>query len=162
MSKKTYVITVSTVFPKTHPKAGQPTNFVQQIIDTFHPNKPPGKIHTIRENFEYWSKVAEEVNSGRAVLSLRTWSGVPYNSKQNEFAELSSFGIQRVKLWITYEKAEVYNLDSVICNATPLVEEVAKNDGLDVNDFDSWFFPKPKKENFKEAAILHFTDFRYK
>lgn len=38
------------------------------------------------------------------------------------------------------------------------IEVVAKNDGLSVEDFISWFFTK---DNVFEGVVIHFTDFRY-
>lgn len=74
---KTYVLTVSEKFPKTHPKSGQPTNFPLSI-------KHYDKIHTIRGNYDLWAKRFEKINAGEAVLSVRVWEGKPYNSKQRE------------------------------------------------------------------------------
>ena len=46
---KTYVLTLSQNFPKTHKRAGEETNFVNKIFDG-------SKIHTIRSNYELWEK----------------------------------------------------------------------------------------------------------
>ena len=51
---KKYVLTVSRQFPSTHDKAGEQTNFIEQII-----NK--GKIHTIRSNYPLWEKRFKEI-----------------------------------------------------------------------------------------------------
>lgn len=155
MSKKIYVITVSKVFPKGHPRAGEPTGFVEKILNG-------EKIHTIRENYAYWKMVSDKVNAGTHILSFRTWNGVPYDSEQTEFMELSSFGVipfEMVRRWedqaIKIEKP-VEKLD---------VNLVAKNDGLSGIEFYDWFFPpktaKKTKWDLFTGAILHFTDFRY-
>lgn len=160
-NKKVYVLIVSKQFPKTHPKAGHETGFINSIIENIRGPRFDRKIHTIRGNFKYWSKIADEVNSGRAVLSLRCWTGRPYNSKQHEFFELSKIGIQRVQILNTQHEMEI----NVEDKATPLVAEVAKNDGLSPEDFTNWFFPKMKISNYNDCvfdgAIIHFTDFRY-
>lgn len=70
----TYVLTVSEFFPKTHNKAGLPTGFINAIS-----NKT--KLHTIRGNYDLWAKRFEKINKGEAVLSVRYWSGKPYNSR---------------------------------------------------------------------------------
>ena len=75
--KKIYVLTVSEFFPKNHPKEGLPTGFINAISSY-------KKIHTIRANYELWAKRAEKINKGEAVLSVRYWTGKPYNSKQRE------------------------------------------------------------------------------
>jgi hypothetical protein len=42
------------------------------------------------------------------------------------------------------------------------VEQLAKNDGLAVEDFVEWFFSTPLyKGNTFEGKIIHLTDFRY-
>ena len=87
---KTYVITVSEFFPKTHNKSGLPTGFIDKIGSKI-------KKHTIRGNYELWKKRIDEIQKGNAVLSVRYWTGKPYNSKQKEvyvFGKDSGIGIQ--------------------------------------------------------------------
>lgn len=133
---KCYVITVSEHFPSGHRRSGEPTDFVQSIIDG-------KKIHTVRGNYPFWKKRIDEVINGRAYLSIRVWTGKPYRSKQKEiiqFHQNDGVGIQRVE----YER--------------DFMEVVAESDGLTVADFNSWFREvKPKTE----MAIIHFTSFRY-
>ena len=113
---KTYVITVSRNFPVKHPRAGQPTYFVDQIESTIYCTDKCGgecnicscrhfielkKIHTIRANYDLWKKRIDEVNAGNAVLSIRYWSGNPYRSKQVEICRLTKedgTGIQAIKM----------------------------------------------------------------
>ena len=64
---KTYVLTISKNFPSTHSKKGTPTNFFYKI-------KSGDKKHTIRANYELWKKRIDEVNEGKAIISLRTHS----------------------------------------------------------------------------------------
>ena len=40
------------------------------------------------------------------------------------------------------------------------VEDVARNDGMDVEDFMEWFFHKGGPARF-EGVIIHFTKYRY-
>jgi hypothetical protein len=84
---KTFVLMVSKHFMKGHPRAGQFTYFSEEIFSGCHLNPHATfsqeiissgmyhtaipKIHTIRENYEYWARIAEEVNAGRGFLSLR-------------------------------------------------------------------------------------------
>lgn len=141
---KTYVLTVSQYFPATHPRKGETTGFIDKILDGI-------KIHTIRENFQLWKRRAEEINAGRAVLSVRVWSGKPYRSSQVEVVEFSSIGIQCL------ERTELgWFIDGYDSDITVIT--LAKNDGLNIHDFKDWF--KGKWETTK--AIIHFTDFRYK
>ncbi len=145
--KKTYVLTLSEFFPKTHSKAGMPTNFKEKFLKK-------EKLHTIRANYPLWEKRIRDVQDGRAILSIRQWTGKPYASKQVEFALLtkdSGVGIQRVEF--TNDLAEC-----VIEGNHHSYVYVAKNDGLRPDDWLDWFsgydFSKP-------LAIIHFTKFRY-
>ena len=143
---KTYVLTVSQVFPKTHPRAGEPTYFPLSI-------KHYTKIHTIRGNYELWAKRFEKIEAGQAYLSVRVWEGAPYNSKQREiFRYDNTWGVGVEKL--EFEKVGDYQLPKL----TDIIT-LAKNDGLAIEDFKSWF----KGYDFsKPMAVIHFTDFRYK
>lgn len=67
---KTYVITLSKVFPATHPLKGEPTGF----REAFRKNK----LHTIRANYPLWKKRIAEVQRGSC--SLR---GIMYKTKSN-------------------------------------------------------------------------------
>lgn len=143
----TYVLTVSESFPLKHKRAGIRTDFILSIAKKI-------KLHTIRGNYELWKKRFENIESGKACLSIRTWTGKPYNSKQVEqFKLYKSDGIGIQKLQSTLLGWFVDDLDS---NLT--VAELAKNDGLSKGDFIEWFkdhlFSEPK-------AIIHFTNFRY-
>ena len=154
---KTYVLTVSVLFPKTHKNSGKQTFFREKINEALIPIcEAPilgSKIHTIRGNYELWKKRIDEINKGKAILSLRFWSGKPYNSKQVEFFQLdkeSGLGVQKLEdptnfIYAPIEGKKV-NWDLV-----------AKNDGLSFEDFCEWF----KVRSDKPMAIIHFTDFRY-
>jgi hypothetical protein len=159
--KKVYVLTVSRVFPKTHPRSGERTGFPSAIINALVIGKTECKIHTIRGNYELWKKSADKINAGEAVLSIRYWSGVPYQSKQVEFMELGAIGIERVQILNTSEEMQI-EVEEKEC---PWISEVAKNDGLSPEDFSNWFFPKKIIKNYDECvfdgAIIHFTNFRY-
>lgn len=153
---KTYVLIVSQHFPKTHPRSGELTEFVEKILRG-------DKIHTIRGNFEYWKDIIHQVKKGDAIISLRFWSGKPYDSKQIEFRKITHLdnpGIQRVFMtysdWLGYE-ASVNGKELFGCIER---ESLSKNDGLTSVDFTDWFFKEGKVEEFS-GAIIHFTGFRY-
>ena len=146
---KTYVLTVSEKFPATHKRAGEETNFVGLI-------GMQKKIHTIRGNYDLWKKRFEKIEFGEAVLSVRVWTGKPYNSLQEEIHCLGSIdeiGIQKVEfddwLYTCLIDGKRVSFSS---------ERIAENDGLTQSDFEEWFknslTPEPK-------AIIHFTKFRY-
>ena len=79
---KTYVITISERFPKTHKRAGELTMFPTSINNGT-------KIHTIRSNYDFWEKRIKEIQKGNAYLSIRVWEGKPYNSKQKELFRIT-------------------------------------------------------------------------
>lgn len=157
MSKiKTYVITLSKNFMKGHPKAGQPTNFKEKFLSG-------EKIHTIRGNYELWKKRLDEVRDRKAILSIRQWEGMPYKSKQIEIAKITSVsccGVQHISLHKPNQDQIYWQVNDRKTNVT--LEEVANNDGLEIEDFRRWFIPKKEaKEFYFEGAIIHFTPFRY-
>ena len=153
---KTYVITLSQVFPVTHSRKGEPTGFKDKFLAaTKQSGSEWRKIHTIRANYPLWKKRIAEVQRGEAVLSVRQWSGRPYMSKQETIATLTAddgVGIQKLTFFsgrIIYPTVGKYQ---------PSVKEIAHNDGLDSTYWLYWF----KKYNLsKPLAIIHFTSFRY-
>ncbi len=144
---KTYVLTLSQNFPKTHKRAGEETQFVSKIFNG-------KKIHTIRANYELWEKRINEVKEGKALISLRFWSGKPYNSKQVEFSKITSennIDVQKIQIDGVWQ----YKINDGLNRFG--IEEIANNDGLSVEDFKEWF----KKYDFEPMAIIHFTSKRY-
>lgn len=138
--RSVYVLTVSEFFPKTHPKAGLPTGFINAI-------SAKTKRHTIRSNYELWSKRAEKINKGGAVLSVRYWTGKPYNSKQKEVFVLEKICVEKLEL-----TPLGFFVDGIESDLT--VKKLSKNDGLSEEDFKAWF----KGQDFSEPkAIIHFN-----
>lgn len=168
---KTYVLMISRVFPAKHPRAGQQTYFREKIqrncigkksIDgSFEPFKiniidfTDPKLHTIRENYDLWASRADKINRGEAVLSLRQWTGKPYNSKQVEFIRLEKIGVQRVKISRLAIDGRHIVVHTSIDGKLIDIDKVSKNDGLSVDDFCKWH----KKDI--EGVCIHFTDFKY-
>ena len=159
---KTYVLTVSRTFPKTHKRAGEETFFKERILSAL--SKDPlmwNKIHTIRANYVLWANRIKEIQEGKAILSIRYWSGKPYNSKQVGICQLdknSGIGVQ--KLGFYYDRIDEPFIDTPeqhigYVGKTNLF---AKNDGLSLEDFKDWF---RKYDLSKPMAIIHFTKFRY-
>lgn len=165
---KTFVITLSSVFPTTHPSAGKETFFWNKLTMAFKGKETAtilsskrgtitlngGKFHTIRTNYPLWEKRISQVQNGEAVLSIRQWSGKPYRSKQNEIARLTAedgVGIQELRL-TDLSKPTTINGERVELHA------LAKNDGLSFSDWFNWFKGCDLSKPF---AIIHFTKFRY-
>lgn len=157
---KTYVITLSRHFLANHKRAGEETHFKEKFIlgqGLIDYNTPSmAKIHTIRANYPLWEKRIKEVQEGRAVLSIRQWTGKPYRSKQVEIARLTAtngVGIQMLRFLGGnfnggYIRNGVYPSDKIL----------AKNDGLSLADWEAWF---RGYDLSKPLAIIHFTKFRY-
>jgi hypothetical protein len=176
MKKKVYVLMISRVFPATHPRRGEDTYFREKILagQGFGPTDFQGdtwpaketdekKITTLRENYDHWARRAEKINRGEAVLSLRQWTGSPYNYKRDgskpiEFLRLEKIQVQRVAVGhfpIEYKGHGTNFIAVSIDEKMVSIDEVAKNDGLTVDDFCKWF----KKDMV--GVIIHFTDFKY-
>lgn len=180
--KKTYVLMLSAIFPKTHNKAGIPTGFKvkfalgQDCPDCDKPQDLSGvnisdcngcvhacslpKLHTIRANYLLWEKRIKDIQNGHAVLSIRQWSGKPYRSKQVEIARLTAedgVGIQ--KLCFDKDKDGVPSLRYFNINGKYIDREMlANNDGLSKEDWQEWF---RGYDLSKPMAVIHFTKFRY-
>jgi hypothetical protein len=161
------VITFSRVFPSYHPRAGEPTYFVEKVWNSIAydlniyaeqfpiPYKELGidfskikdtdqKHHTIRAGHQW--KVGDK-------FSPRVWSGISYNSKQITFAP----DIEIKKLWnlkIVRQTDGILQSYEIMINDKWFVApgiEIWTNDGLTYNDFCDWFrMDKAKKE-------VHFT-----
>lgn len=185
MKLKTFPIMISKHFMRDHPRAGEDTQFREKIelavagkrkivVSTWldknkltrtraELSEETGKIHTIRDNYEYWARIASEVNAGRGVLSLRQWTGSPYNyqrdgSKPKEFLQLTKMGVQR----FGYEHHQPAAFIDGGCKKelefhfSQRIQIIATNDGLSLDDWHGWF-----QKDMSDAAIIHFTDFRY-
>ena len=147
---KTHILILTRTFPKDHPAAGQVTRFLTSLSQGT-------KIHTIRGNYVDWEKKIQEILKGEARLSIRIWKDKPYRSCQIELLSLdkdSGVGIQKLH---SFDEENAYFV-SEKGNVLPIpLQELAKNDGLSVNEWKGWF-----KDNAKfPLAIIHFTDFRY-
>lgn len=174
---KTYVLTLSKVFPKTHARGGKPTNFKvkfslgQGCPDCDEPQDLSGvnisdcnscvnachypKIHTIRANYELWRKRIKEVQAGRAVLSVRQWTGKPYASPQKEIAKLTAEdGVDVQKLEFIDNNIFFPKVGYMLISDSLL----SCNDGLSLDDWREWF---KGYDLSKPMAIIHFTKFRY-
>ena len=157
---KTYVITLSQVFPVTHIRKGEPTGFKDKFLAAINKEDEWCKLHTIRANYELWKKRFDEIAAGNACLAIRQWAGRPYCSKQVELARLTrEDGIGLQKLEIVKEKYNSRELWLGYAGGRQIdVNNLAQNDGLSLNDWIEWF--KNYKLN-QPMAIIHFTKFRY-
>lgn len=173
---KAYVLTLSVVFPVTHRRAGERTNFKEkranaiyrmrhpEVFEPCEPNNGDEKYHTIRGNYELWHKRFEEIERGEAYLSIRQWSGKPYASKQIEIARLTKedgIGIQLLCFAGNQTKKD-RELHRPIVGGTREIDyrQLAMNDGLTVEDWEDWF-SNPDYDLREPMAIIQLTKFRY-
>jgi hypothetical protein len=161
---KCYVIIVSQYFPSKHIKKSDRTGFIFKICIG-------EKVHTIRGNYDLWKKRFDNIEKGKAYLSVRIWKGQPYKSKQEEvfrFFKNDGIGIEKLQFSTDNrfgEYASVIRMDndiegfeSYMCQYyEPFIEQLAANDGLNKEDFLAWFNPLPKED----CVIIHFNSFRY-
>lgn len=150
------VRTFSRYFPKGHPKEGQPTFFVEKfwkglqtigyseplyffdelrglasVISGENYNSATPKLHTIRAGKHF--KVGD-------YFSPRVWTDKPYSSKQIIIAE--DIRIEKVYDIVFVQKDEHLSIDDKTFYPTgyeKMIETLAKNDGLSVEDFKAWF-----------------------
>lgn len=149
------VITFSRVFPSYHPRKGEPTYFVEQIIKglpySLHDDSAWGNIELCTKlvlAIDKWKDLGRKYHTIRAghrfkvgdKFSPRVWSGKPYASKQIQFApdievrKVYSFSIGLAAIYIDQQRW----IDKVF------IGKVAGNDGLELQDFLDWFqYPKP-------------------
>ncbi len=161
----TYYLTLSQVFPSTHSRAGEPTDFEA----AFHSGQPLPKertfckfkkLHTIRANYDFWAKRFEKIAAGEAVLSIRQWVGKPYGkgSTQREIARLTredGIGLQQLRFTVDMDCQRVALINGI---TLPSLRVLANNDGLSLEDWNDWF---SGYDCSKPMAIIHFTNYRY-
>jgi hypothetical protein len=163
---KIYPLFISKRFPANHPRHWQQTYFVEKVCKALNietaedcsgelsESAYPAKIHACSINYELWEKRIDEVNAGRAVLSLRVWKGVPLHSSQMEIALLdkdSGIGVQKLKF-------QDHILCPVIGRTSLEITDIAPNEGLSDKDFCSWL---ARYDLRYPLAVIHFTKFRY-
>lgn len=168
---KTYVITLSKVFPQIHPERGKETHFCSYFRNARMCAKCEEtkqgmcmgecaiggtKLHTIRANYDLWAERFKQIAAGEACLSVRQWTGKPYRSKQVEIARLTredGIGLQMLSF------APTYSLTTPFVGKRRLKREtLATHDGLSFKDWENWFY---HYDLTKPLAIIHFTKFRY-
>lgn len=152
--KKRIIIILSSRFPGYHPRRGQQTRFLDNLMKT--------KIHTIRAGYDRWKHNLDKVMGEDFELSVREWSGRPYNSPQREMVALKeSVGYQRISMSYDPRTGEV----KAVIDGKPYhdVGRIAANDGLSLEDFKDFIFGATRSEDKQlfQGIIIHFTRFRY-
>lgn len=153
---KTYVLMLAHSFPVHHYQKGESTQFYGKAL-------AGTKIHTVRINAKNWAYKIDEVNAGRAIISVRQWSGKPYEkgSDQIELFQMHKCGYELIEKSDTMGIYVVNNFPSyqfVEYQEGFGIGLIPRNDGLTVDEFNSWF---AKTDTREYLIIIHFTDFRY-
>ena len=161
---KDIVRTFSRVFPAYHPRAGEPTYFVEKIWKSIkedsvkHLDVPDISLHTFFhcEPKHHTIRAGHHFKPGDFLVP-RVWSGKPYASKQIQFAP----PIEIVKTW----DFDIEPLaGDYLLNGHPIkldqLKVIALNDGLEVDDFECWFKLK-KGKGFIGQIICWNKDVEY-
>lgn len=174
------VITFSRNFPAYHPKKGQPTFFVEQILNCLgcdyanerylkellelNAKNIQLKKLTKKDVYEFWLKLdqnikdekGQTIRNGKRIkqhdlISYRVWSGKPYNSPQIIFFEF------RIIKTFDFEM----DLAGVLAiNGKYLLDEkqditLAKNDGFtNYDDLFNWLMPNFDKPTEINGQII--------
>lgn len=150
---KKHVIMMSKFFPKGHILEGDETDFRIKV-------ETGTKLHTMR-NGGKWPQRIKEVEEGKAILSVREWTGVPYNSPQKELFQITEHDGIGIEYCIRRSPGTFQikkNKDDATGIIIEIIDGLAKNDGLSFIEFVSWF---EKVSPGTELIIIHFTKFRY-
>ena len=132
----------SVTFPAYHPRTGQPTGFVEKILDGT-------KKHTVRKNYNNWKRV-----DGKRV-ALCVWEGKPYRSKAMPFATAILHVDQIAGYDIIVGRPGVHFMRDILGEPFSW-EEFSSDDGLSLDDFLSWF--KNDKYALVGCACLWFDN----
>lgn len=142
------VLTFSRTFPAHHPKAGQPTFFVEKILQSLSKDRIFHTPDDLKTNPQATMKVFQPkhhtIRAGNRFkigdkFSPRVWSGKPYCSPQIIIAP----DITVEKVWKFEIRGGTVLIDDVEINADK-INRIALNDGLDIDDFWKWFkYPQP-------------------
>lgn len=183
------VIPVARHFLGKHPRKGEPTYFVEQILnaldidyrksqfffDLIKLNKHNEKIrdYMLFEfctslNHECTDKKLHTVRNGhrwqkRELASLRIWSEDPYNSPQIIFAPDQK--LEEVYDLSITKHSSVFSIqaDNKLFTQLSLDQEkkLAKNDGLSHEDMKRWFIPNFATFEGMNGQILCWKDPKY-
>jgi len=139
-------------------------SFDPRFVDSKKGDLISGKIHTIRQNYNFWKRF-----EGKEV-ALFTWKGKPYQkgSKHKVFCIKRIVSVQMLYLRRVVRHL-VSNEDGILAfllddKWIQLDSQLAENDGfinsdgiIDTGAFRKWF------TDYKSGkmAIIHFTDFIY-
>jgi len=149
------VITLSRQFPSYHPKAGQPTHFVERALNSLTDFSSPRELQDSLSLEELARGPCKHhtVRLGRRwkdgdMASLRVWSGRPYNSPQIKICE--DVKLRVVDIVLDFKSGLIYRKKGSVMHVIP-APSLAANDGLYFQDFLDWF---KYKENRKKGVAI--------
>lgn len=158
------VVTLTKQFFNGHPKAGQPTDFANLV-------RSGKKIHTCRDNADYWSGKIEALKDAGGTLCIREWSGKPYRSPQDTIVEIpaETVHVSQLKLWRhsyigAFDHKQHNDYSAMVDGKDVRLVDIAYNDGFwNEHDFVAFLDPLFNKYQSTDIhlAIIHFTDFNY-
>lgn len=164
-------IMFSRVYPKYHPKSGQPTWFVEKIwkslwettnfqgMGDYEANYqqyfPVGDLP--EENIHFHLAKSHTIRAGNRwkigdYFSPRVWAGTAYRSPQVPFAP----PIKIEKKWQFIISKDGYRLNgngSAGIITLDQLGKIATNDGLETDDLEQWFAPYGKNGE-EECQII--------
>lgn len=181
------VITFSRFFPAGHVRAGEPTNFVEKIASGLYSMFPLGvdakfynELGRIASSdwpdevlrsyvSTKWEPKFHTIRAGRRFkpgdkFSPRVWSGKAYRTPQIIIAP----DIEVKNTWDIVLRFRSGKCNARLSNGAvayyeypSLVNDIAKNDGLLLEDFASWFNPKNIELEFSGQIICWNEQIKY-
>jgi len=148
-NKMSKIIVFSRNFQKGHPCEGEPTYFIEKIYNSlimngyklFIPSLPISLLEELSNDFFFPKH--HTIRSGNRFkvgdkFDVRVWEGKPYRSKQLTIADY----VEIKKIYRFELKGSSFLLDGRILTLKQL-KIVAKNDGLECDEFEGLFNSKP-------------------
>lgn len=171
---KQYGLKIAKTFLVGHPRKGEKTMFRENIQNGI-------KLHTIRENYAYWSKRIDKILETEGVLKIQEWLGVPYRSKpltigfsiptyymlQFRFCESGIDGAfivdtqelssEEIQIIDDTDFCDMYSYPDGLETVFIPIENLSTNDGLTTPDFQAWF-AKAAKDPLKKYILIVFDE----
>lgn len=158
------VVMLTKFFFDGHPRAGEDTNFAELVREGV-------KVHTCRDNFEYWQKKIDKLKKEGGTLSVRQWTEKPYRSPQETIIEIPTDEVAVSKLTFTRNKHRVLPYTHELTYITAYVDDrqtnietLANNDGFTrTRDFVAFISPLFDKYHSDTItlAIINFKQYIY-
>lgn len=175
------IITFSRFFPKGHINEGKQTYFVEKIWKLLYDNYNEEQRKLLKnyqsaydnlfskklteiKNIHQFDYKSHTIRAGKRFkkgdyFSPRVWSGKPYQSKQIKIApDIKITECYEVKLFLEPNQTTICLPTEIHSQFQMLpVGDVSKNDGLTIQDFESWFNPKKESLEF-DGQIICFNE----